>query len=364
MTYKEKYQLLPELPPEQFEALKADIAERGVVVPVVVDEFGAILDGHNRARACRELGINDYPVEVRSGLSEEEKRVFARKLNVLRRHLSRDQVRDLIAEQLKETPAWANNRIAGALGVDDKTVATVRAGLEATSELPKLDKLVGADGKERPVKRPRNGRRSRSVAGDDWDDDWDERADKNWKKNDPWNDPVRIAKMQHAVDLIEIGADPNEEKVQRLIREFSVCTISDHDYDMFAGRSDAEKLEWCVFTAFLSYDGDAGRDGFAPENACYHVEWVLQRPFQNVAEWLGEEGDKFRRRCVSVTPTMSDQLKADWAAFRDAHRDCTLADVEAELKSLLERFEQARDAGLIHTSKPSRMATVVSARHR
>jgi len=59
---KEKYQLLPELPPEQFEALKADIAERGVVVPMVVDEFGAILDGHNRARACRELGINDYPV--------------------------------------------------------------------------------------------------------------------------------------------------------------------------------------------------------------------------------------------------------------------------------------------------------------
>lgn len=72
---KEKYQLLPELPPEQFEALKTDIAERGVVVPVVVDEFGAILDGHNRARACRELGINDYPVEMRSGLSEEERRI-------------------------------------------------------------------------------------------------------------------------------------------------------------------------------------------------------------------------------------------------------------------------------------------------
>jgi hypothetical protein len=31
----EKYQLLPALPPEQFEALKADIAERGVVVPTI-----------------------------------------------------------------------------------------------------------------------------------------------------------------------------------------------------------------------------------------------------------------------------------------------------------------------------------------
>jgi len=67
----EKYQLLPELPPEQFEALKADIAERGVVVPVVMDEFGAILDGHNRARACRELGINDYPGAARAERARE-----------------------------------------------------------------------------------------------------------------------------------------------------------------------------------------------------------------------------------------------------------------------------------------------------
>ena len=98
------YQVLPDLPPEQFAALKADIAERGVMVAVEVDENGQILDGHNRIRACRELGINDYPVVVRSGLSEVEKRIFARKANVLRRHLSRDQVRDLIGAQLRETP--------------------------------------------------------------------------------------------------------------------------------------------------------------------------------------------------------------------------------------------------------------------
>jgi hypothetical protein len=31
------YQVLPDLPPEQFAALKADIAERGVMVAVDVD---------------------------------------------------------------------------------------------------------------------------------------------------------------------------------------------------------------------------------------------------------------------------------------------------------------------------------------
>jgi hypothetical protein len=35
----EPYQLLPELPPEQFEALKADIGKRGVIVPVLLDEY-------------------------------------------------------------------------------------------------------------------------------------------------------------------------------------------------------------------------------------------------------------------------------------------------------------------------------------
>jgi ParB-like chromosome segregation protein Spo0J len=91
MGKPEKYQLLPELLPEQFEALKADIAKRGVMVPVLLDEYGAIIDGHNRARACRELGINDYPVEIRSGLAEPEKRALARNLNALRRHLTRDR---------------------------------------------------------------------------------------------------------------------------------------------------------------------------------------------------------------------------------------------------------------------------------
>ena len=96
----EKYQVMPSMPPEQFEALKADIAERGVLVPIDVDENGDILDGYHRHRACTELGITDFPSIVRPGLSEEEKRIFARKSNMLRRHLSRKQVRALIAEQL------------------------------------------------------------------------------------------------------------------------------------------------------------------------------------------------------------------------------------------------------------------------
>ena len=136
----EKYQVMPNMPPEQFESLKADIEERGVLVSIDVDEEGHILDGHHRYRACVELGITDFPTTVRPCLSEEERRIFARKSNMLRRHLTRAQVRELIAEQLKDTPSWANNRIGQVLGADSKTVASVRERLERTwtAELQRL----------------------------------------------------------------------------------------------------------------------------------------------------------------------------------------------------------------------------------
>jgi ParB-like chromosome segregation protein Spo0J len=328
ITKLEKYQMLPELPPEQFAALRADIAERGVVVPVVVDEFGAILDGHNRVRACRELGINDYPVEVRAGLSEEEKRVFARRLNVLRRHLSRDQVRELIGDQLRETPEWSNNRIAAALGVDDKTVAGVRTDLAATSEIPKLDRLVGADGKARPTRQP-GGRRRR-------------------QSEDAWDDPVKRAKFETVVELIKEGVvDPNSEKVQKLLREASSVVFETPGYDPFAGQSEEEKRDWHLLWAFLSYDPDAGRNGGEPEQVARHIEWLL--PFRSVAKWLGEDGDKWRKLHGYSRWRISEQFKIDWAAFLDEHRDSTLADVEAELKTLQEKCEQARAA--IHSDE-------------
>jgi len=81
------WQLFGPLPAEQYEALKADIGRRGVLVPVELDEDGNVLDGHHRARACAELGITGYPTIVREGLDEDAKTEHVLKLNLLRRHL-------------------------------------------------------------------------------------------------------------------------------------------------------------------------------------------------------------------------------------------------------------------------------------
>jgi DNA modification methylase len=147
---------LPPLPHDQFVALREDIAARGVLVPILVDGSGArrkIIDGANRKAIADELG-RDCPEVVRGGLTEGEKRTLARALNLARRQLSAEQRRQLIADQLLETPDRSNRWVAKQLGASHPTVAAVRAELEATGKLFQFARTVGRDGKRRPAHRP------------------------------------------------------------------------------------------------------------------------------------------------------------------------------------------------------------------
>lgn len=147
-----KFQVMPNLSADEYAELREDIKRRGVMVPIEFDENGVILDGHHRLQICEELGIKDYPRVIRAGMTDEEKRTHARKLNMARRHLTQEQKRGLICEQLKETPEKSDRQIAKALGVSDKTVGSQRKELESTAEIPQLKTNIGADGKERPRK--------------------------------------------------------------------------------------------------------------------------------------------------------------------------------------------------------------------
>lgn len=60
--------------------------------------------------------------------------------------------RQLIREQLRETPERSDRQIAAGLGVSDKTVGSQRKEMERTAEIPQLSTNIGADGKERPRK--------------------------------------------------------------------------------------------------------------------------------------------------------------------------------------------------------------------
>lgn len=157
-TRKPSYQpalKLPALSYEQFTALRDNIAINGVLVPILVDSDGprrTIIDGCYRKQIADELGY-DCPEIVEAGLSDDEKRTLARALNLARRQLNQEQKRQLVADQLHETPERSNRWIGKQLGVHHATVASVRAELESTGQIIQLERTVGEDGKARAVAR-------------------------------------------------------------------------------------------------------------------------------------------------------------------------------------------------------------------
>ena len=146
-------QCFPDLAPWEYDALKASIRRFNMILPVVMDEMGNVIDGHQRRRACREMGIENYPIITLRGLTEEEKRDHAYVLNLVRRRLNRRQMRELVAAELRRSPDLSSNWLAQTLGTTDKTVEAVRQRLIATSEIPKFDRHRGKDGKGRRVTR-------------------------------------------------------------------------------------------------------------------------------------------------------------------------------------------------------------------
>jgi ParB-like chromosome segregation protein Spo0J len=60
-------------PPDQISLLAGMLKRWGPDQPIVVDETGMILKGHGRLLAAAEAGMTEFPVVVRSGLSETEK---------------------------------------------------------------------------------------------------------------------------------------------------------------------------------------------------------------------------------------------------------------------------------------------------
>lgn len=90
-------QYFHELPADELAALKEDIRNRGVLVPVIATAAGVILSGHRRAQITRELGRIFIPVQfIKGELTAAQEREFLIKDNLLRRQLTADEKKALI----------------------------------------------------------------------------------------------------------------------------------------------------------------------------------------------------------------------------------------------------------------------------
>ncbi len=111
----------PEMSEAAFEELKADIEERGQLVPVVALPDSRIIDGKHRFRACQELGIPPS-VEIYTG-PQSEKALFeyVRGLNARRRHLDAKQLAKFAAKRKSE--GVSQGQIAQEAGVTQSAIS-------------------------------------------------------------------------------------------------------------------------------------------------------------------------------------------------------------------------------------------------
>lgn len=101
----------------EFGLLKSDIQAHGVREPVTISG-GKILDGRNRAKACRELGI-DLPTREYDG---HDPVGFVVSLNLHRRHLNESQ-RAMIAARMANMKQGARTDLASIDAMSQETAA-------------------------------------------------------------------------------------------------------------------------------------------------------------------------------------------------------------------------------------------------
>jgi hypothetical protein len=130
------FQPMPPLTADEYAALRDDNAARGVLVPITVDQHGRLLDGHHRRRIANELGVK-CPTEVRPVADDDEAWDLALTLNANRRHLSREQKRELVRAEIARRPGDSDRAIARRVGCSPSTVGAVRGG-----QVSKLDTLA------------------------------------------------------------------------------------------------------------------------------------------------------------------------------------------------------------------------------
>lgn len=152
------YQLFDALPPHVEQALRDSIALKGVMLPVLKDQHGNILDGHHRVRIADELGIK-YRVDTVVVDDSDDAESYARVLNIARRHLTAEEIREHIISLAVRVNAegageLSQNEIARLAGVDRSTVNRILNDVQVVQLHNLPAERAGLDGKTYKATRP------------------------------------------------------------------------------------------------------------------------------------------------------------------------------------------------------------------
>lgn len=108
MQFHEVANIFPMMSAEEFDALKLDIAQNGLIEPIWTYD-GKIIDGRNRYNACQEVGIKPQFREY-AGQGGAALVAFVVSLNLKRRHLNQGQLGFVAIEVESVLSALAKER--------------------------------------------------------------------------------------------------------------------------------------------------------------------------------------------------------------------------------------------------------------
>jgi hypothetical protein len=181
--------LFPLMSEPELRKLGEDIKANGLLYPIVLRCEGgrhydpgsySLLDGRNRLDAMELVGIKlnlkfcknksksnpgwffggDISVPV-NYVGGDDPYGLVDSANILRRHLTAEQKRDLIGKLLKATPEKSDRQIAEEVKASPTTVGAVRHNMEETGDVSKLDTHFDSRGRNQPARKLRDPEKER-----------------------------------------------------------------------------------------------------------------------------------------------------------------------------------------------------------
>jgi ParB-like chromosome segregation protein Spo0J len=145
-----QYQPYPPMGEGELKALIQSISTEGFrpTTPIVTDEHGAVLCGHQRLLAAQQLRLAEVPTITLAGLSEADKWKESLRDNAARRQTLSAEARKAIARNLlQHFPYWSDRSIAADAGLSPTLIKGLRQ--EVKAELSTVDSPVDSDDDQR-----------------------------------------------------------------------------------------------------------------------------------------------------------------------------------------------------------------------
>ena len=134
--------LMPMMDDDAFAQHKADVGKHGVREPITLYQ-GMILDGRNRYKAAKELGLTLSATNFKEFTgTPAEAEAFVLSTNLHRRQMNNKQKQEFAQKMIAKYPNKSDRALSRLTSLSKTTIAAARAALANTPEKRKFDAVV------------------------------------------------------------------------------------------------------------------------------------------------------------------------------------------------------------------------------